>query len=260
MKFSNPVSVLFFVLCTLAACRNPTGNGAEERFSIQLLCQATHQDKLLPQSSVYAIVNHHKVKLASINSCDSIPAASYEDYDIPAEALAAVGGQWAGASDYLYAVREDSLLAFYQGWVEEGQEDDTYHYRRIGEFKNGRFNLELPAKKEDLVGTYALSREDGSHILFVGLREDTLVAEYFRMDGILPPVNQLNLLMTSMEPQEAGSLDISLSSLNFTSSLGRGKFVQDPKGAAVLLLDKQVQGQPLRMEKILSEDYSIPVE
>ncbi|MCB0560992.1 MAG: hypothetical protein KDD09_18675, partial [Phaeodactylibacter sp.] len=127
-------------------------------------------------------------------------------------------------------------------------------------FANGQFNLQMPVRKDELVGTYALSRESGSHILFVGLKEDTLRAEYFQMDGILPPVNQLNILMTSMEPQAAANLEFGPSSLDFTSSLGNGRFILDNKSAAVLLQDAHAPGQPLRMEKILSEDYSIPVQ
>ena len=244
-----------------SACQNGPDNEAEEQsFTVQLQCQLINQDETAPRSAVYAVVNQNKVKLANISNCDSIPTASYEDYDIPKTALEAVGGWWAGAGDYFYAIQEDSTIGFYQGWADEGQEDDVYHYNKIGSFANGQFNLQMPVRKDELVGTYALSRESGSHILFVGLKEDTLRAEYFQMDGVLPPVNQLNILMTSMEPQAAANLEFGPSSLDFTSSLGNGRFILENKGTAVLLQDAQAPGQPLRMEKILSEDYSIPVQ
>lgn len=245
----------------LSACQSgSTDQSGSESYNIQLQCQASNTEQTASQNAVYAIVNQNKVKLGSISSCDSIAPASYEDYDIPAEALAAVGGWWAGLGEYFYAIKEDSTIAFYQGWVEEGQEEERYHYTKVGTFADGQFNLQMPVKKEELVGTYALSREAGSHILFVGLKEDTLKAEYFQMDGILPPVNQLNILMTSLEREEAAVLELNPATLDFTSELGRGKFIQEEKGPAVLLLDKEVNGEPLRMEKILSEDYSIPVQ
>lgn len=250
-----------FLACFFTACQTaPADEEKEESYKVRLQCQAVSEDEAFPQSAVFAIVNQNKAKLANISSCDSIPPASYEDYGIPAEALAAVGGWWAGAGDYFYAIQEDSTIAFYQGWVEEGQEEEDYHYSIVGTFADSRFNLQMPVKKEELVGTYALSRETGSHILFIGLREDTLKAEYFQMDGILPPVNQLNILMTSLEREQAASLELNPATLNFTSELGRGKFLREEKGSAVLLLDKELDGGPLRMEKILSEDYSIPVQ
>jgi len=149
MTFSKPIPILLFALSALAACLNtPAGEGAEEGFSVQLLCQPASQDESMPQSAVYAIVNQSKVKLASMSACDSIAPASFEDYDIPGAARAAVGGWWAGGGEYLYAIEEDSAVAFYQGWVEEGQEDDSYHYQKIALFKEGRFDLQLPQQKE----------------------------------------------------------------------------------------------------------------
>ncbi len=254
--FPTFFSVILFTACQTA----PADEEKEESYKVRLQCQAVSEDEAFPQSAVFAIVNQNKVKLASISNCDSIAPASYEDYEIPAEALAAVGGWWAGAGDYFYAIREDSTITFYQGWAEEGQEEESYHYSKIGIFSDGQFNLQMPVKQEELVGTYTLSRETGSHILFVGLKEDTLKAEYFQMDGILPPVNQLNLLMTSLERKEAASLELNPVTLSFTSELGRGKFIRDEKGSAVVLLDKEADGGPLRLEKILSEDYSIPVQ
>ena len=254
-------SLLLFTILLFSACRNNApGESGEKELVVRLQCEPSSQDEAFPQSAVYAIVNQNKVKLGNISQCDSIPPASYEDHEIPRGALAAAGGWWAGAGDYFYAIQEDSSVAFYQGWVEEGQEEDSYHYELVASFTDGQFILEAPARKDELVGTYALSREAGSHILFVGLKEDSLKAEYFTTDGILPPVNQLNILMTPMQPEAAATLDINLATLNFTSGLGPGQFIRETRGWAVVLPDKQVQGQALKMEKILTEDYSLPVK
>ena len=247
---------LLFAAAFMAACQGPSENAEEKSYTVHLQCEAEDPQ----QNAVFAIVNQNKVKLASINLCDSISPSSYEDFDIPAAALSAVGGQWAGVGEYFYAIEEGSAIIFYEGWMEEGQEEDNFHYHKTGTFADGQFNLQMPLKKEELVGTYALSREAGSHILFVGLKGDTLVAEYFQMDGILPPVNQLNILMTSLERKAASPLKINPNTLNFTSGLGNGKFVNMKDSEAVLLLGKGEGGHPLRLDKILSEDYSIPVQ
>lgn len=144
--FSLLITAFLFTACRPDSNTETDGQG----FQAQLQCQTISGDESAPQSAVYAIVNQNKVKIASISVCDSIAPASYEDYGIPAAALAAVGGWWAGAGDYFYAIEEDSAVAFYQGWVDEAQEEDSYHYRKIALFQGGRFNLQLPANRDSI--------------------------------------------------------------------------------------------------------------
>ena len=47
--------------------------------------------------------------------------------------IAACGGWWAGGGDYFYAATSTNGIIIYQGWVEEGQEDIGYHWKRFKE-------------------------------------------------------------------------------------------------------------------------------
>ncbi len=245
----------------LPACQpGPAGEDAKAQVKANLSCESLGEKDGMPQSAVYATAGEKKAKLATTNTCDSIPRAAYEDHEIPDSAIAAVGGWWAGLGEYFYAIREGEGIAYYKGWVEERQEEENYHYQKMGGYKDGRFEISMPLKKEELVGTYTLSKEEGSHIVFVGMRGDTLVAEYFQMEGILPPVNQLNIYMTSLESERIENLEVDPLTLHFTSSMGRGEFVKLGDGIAVIFLDKEIGGQPMMLAKVLAEDYSIPVE
>ena len=214
----------------------------------------------MPQHAVYAIINQNKVKIATMSACDSIPFSAYKGYQIPEGALAAVGGSWAGTGDYLYAVEEEGKVVFYRGIASQGQAEGSFQYQEIGFFENGRFNLQLPLRKDELAGTYAQSSEVGSHLLFIGMKEDTLKAEFFEMDGVLPPVNQLNLLMTALQPQLLEPFELNPNTMHFQCPLGDGSFARTDGGITVVFNEKQFKGRPLRLEKILSKDYSIPVQ
>ena len=137
------------------------------------------------------------------------------------------------------------------------QEDIAY--TPLMEYEDGKPHFDLGPRKDELVGTYALSQEEGSHILFVGMKGDTLIAEHFALDGILPPVNQLNMLMTGLAPVDSISLHLEESKMYFTSSMGEGQFIQSRDGLEVWLYPDEGPGY-LRLQKILSEDYSLPVQ
>jgi hypothetical protein len=84
-----------------------------------------------PFSEVYLLVEEEKIKVADIGACDPFGPEQYAEYNMPATTLAACGGWWAGAGDYLFAVREGDSLLVFRGWAEEGQEDEGFHYERV---------------------------------------------------------------------------------------------------------------------------------
>ncbi|MCB0571527.1 MAG: hypothetical protein KDC66_17270 [Phaeodactylibacter sp.] len=257
---SCKTKLLTAVLFSLLASACISGPDEGSHYQVKLECQPISQDESLPQSAVYAIVNQSKVKIATVSTCDSIAFGDYATYQIPDSALAAVGGWWAGAGDYIYAIEEGGRLAFYRAYIDEMQEQGGYAYENIGTYENGHFNLQLPLRPEELAGTYTQSHEEGSHILFIGLKEDTVKAELFKMDGILPPINQLNLLMAALEPQPLDPFDLNINNMHFRCPLGEGEFARTDGSIVAIFRDEHFKGRPLRLEKILSEDYSPPVE
>lgn len=84
-----------------------------------------------PHNEIVLKVDGKEQKIDTILSCDIIPTADYERFGIPATAVSACGGWWAGAGDYFYAIIENNQVVVYQGWQEEEQEDEGYHWEQV---------------------------------------------------------------------------------------------------------------------------------
>lgn len=85
-------------------------------------------------SRLYAVlltVDGKTTAIDTVYACETIPASSFSQYDIPKEAKSACGGWWAGAGDYFYATIEKNKVVVYQGWQDEQQEDEGYHWKAM---------------------------------------------------------------------------------------------------------------------------------
>jgi hypothetical protein len=255
------VYIFTLVLGLLAACTaDPDNEQASNPANFRLSAEANaNSDEGTPAFNVYLLVGNEKIKVADALACDSLSVEQYEQYGVPDEAISALGCFWAGSGDYFYAIPIKGGIRVYRGFMGEEMSQGEIVYTPLMEFEDGQPHFDLGPKKDELVGTYALSQEEGSHILFVGLHEDTLIGEHFVLDGILPPVNQLNMLMTGLTPVDSVGLFLDEPKMYFTSSMGEGQFIRSRDGLEVWLYPDEGPGY-LRLQKILSEDYSLPVQ
>ena len=53
--------------------------------------------------------------------------------DIPKNALSACGAWYAGSGNYFYVIASKEGLIVYQGWQDEEQEDQGYHWKKVKE-------------------------------------------------------------------------------------------------------------------------------
>lgn len=126
--------------------RNPkklsvTGDGTPPKTAIHkawLVCRDRGEDEFgVPTYEVYVEYDSTSHKVGECNACAPLDLQDYHDYDIPKEAMAAVGGWFAGAGDYYYVMKtEDDGIRVYAGWQDEGQMEDndtTFHYKKIYE-------------------------------------------------------------------------------------------------------------------------------
>ena len=115
----------------------------KEGFSVQLLL-ANLPARMKPPVHAVAVVKQNKVKLASISNCDSIPTA-LRRLRYPQNSTGSgleVGGGAAG--DYFYAIQEDSHHCLLPGVGGRRQEDDGYHYTKIGSLPTGSSTSRCP--------------------------------------------------------------------------------------------------------------------
>lgn len=108
-----------------------------EKSDVQLICVPAddpNQESGYPQNEVFLYLAESKVKVADILACETIEPNQYADHQIPDEAIAAVGGWWAGSGDYVYVVEEKGNFVVKKGQVFEEQEDNSYHYKTVMTF------------------------------------------------------------------------------------------------------------------------------
>jgi len=71
----------------------------------------------------------------TVASCATLPPSEFATYDIPKDAVSAVGG-WRGGvgGDYFYIRQENEQVILYYGWQAEGQEGNGFHWKEKQRF------------------------------------------------------------------------------------------------------------------------------
>ena len=78
-----------------------------------------------PYTDVFLRVGSRKVRIMqqAQEEFEVVPRSSYKDHAVPAHALAACAGWWAGAGDNLYVVRRGRSLVVYRKQLDEQAPD-----------------------------------------------------------------------------------------------------------------------------------------
>ena len=140
----------FILAISLLACKNETsgtqggGNAAEatttvDPASVQLICQPVDEPNMeadAPKHEVFIQIGDSRIKIADILNCETISSNTYEEYQVPANALSAVGGWWAGSGDYIYVIQEGGNFVVKQGEMDEGKTDLDYGYKTVMTFSS----------------------------------------------------------------------------------------------------------------------------
>lgn len=134
------INVLFlFGICGLFSCKNPsspTDNAATTSKSIgfvpkkvAFICEDLGNDQQdVPRHRLLLQVDGTKTLVDTVIVCNEILKEAYKNSGIPANALAACGGWYAGGGDYFYAIEQAGKVVLFKGWQEEGQEDTSFHW------------------------------------------------------------------------------------------------------------------------------------
>jgi hypothetical protein len=89
-----------------------------------------------PMSSIAVKYRGRTTAIAKIaGEAALIEGSDYSSKQIPAKAIAACGAWWAGAGDYFYLLQSDDRVLVYQGWQEEMQSGNDYHWKKVKELK-----------------------------------------------------------------------------------------------------------------------------
>lgn len=122
---------------TESTSTEPTAAAVIDPTTIKFMCETaeTPNDQAdAPHHEVYLQMGNSKVKVADILNCETLGKDTYEQNQIPANAIAAVGGWWAGAGDYLYIIEEDGKYVVKKGAIAEESENNDFGYKTIMQF------------------------------------------------------------------------------------------------------------------------------
>ena len=96
---------------------------------VSLFCRDIGEIEGIPQREVALYLDEMESVLDTIHACETISPENYVSMEIPAKAISAVGGWFAGAGDYFYAVYEGAGVRIYYGWQDESQDGPGYHWK-----------------------------------------------------------------------------------------------------------------------------------
>lgn len=144
MNFKNTL-IMLGMMAALTACKpadtNSTTTSTTPDAAAQtpavlkeatLVCREIRNlDDISPLSEVSLKIGDKSTPIDSVSVCETFTKDMYEAHKIPKDAVAACGGWWAGAGDYLYLVYEGDDAVVMAGWQAEKQEDEGFHYEEI---------------------------------------------------------------------------------------------------------------------------------
>ncbi len=90
---------------------------------------------LIRETKIFALINGKRIEIDKLSMADDIEVASGQDYKIPADALAATGGWWAGAGDYIYLTRKGETISVMKTSVDEAMTEEDQPYYQYHEIK-----------------------------------------------------------------------------------------------------------------------------
>ena len=95
----------------------------------------TDSESEMPQSVIYVICQAETSLVAKVmRDASLVEKSQFSDMDIPSNAITACGSWYAGAGDYFYLIPDKrNLLKVFQGWQDEEQEDEGFHWEFLQE-------------------------------------------------------------------------------------------------------------------------------
>lgn len=101
---------------------------------IRMYCQpAAVQDNTLgaPEHEVFVVMREKSVKVADLLNCGALAPDEYGQYQVPADAVTALLGWWAGTGDIVYGRLEAGKLVIRKGMITEEAEAGPIDYQTV---------------------------------------------------------------------------------------------------------------------------------
>ena len=108
---------------------------AQEVLAGKIECKPlTEPDAMPPRYEVAVVIGQDRHVFGEVVRCVEMGIEEYEENEVPSEAVSAAGGWYAGGGDYFYLLLEGNEYVLMQGWQDEGQQDDGFHYKEAARY------------------------------------------------------------------------------------------------------------------------------
>lgn len=94
----------------------------------------TAPDADAPKVEIAIVIGKERHVFGEVTACTVLEKGDYAQNEVPKEAVSAAGGWWAGGGDYFYLLLEKDEYVLMQGWQDEMQEDDGFHYEEVARY------------------------------------------------------------------------------------------------------------------------------
>ena len=140
MNRLSPLSWLWApaLACLFGACQNKVASNKQNPANATLVCNTLRSPDTddMPLTAVVVKAFGDSYAVDTVSVCQALNPEEYAQYGIPDTAISAAGGWWAGSGDYFFlSLSPEGDVLVYQGWQDEGQSDEGFHYKPVVRIK-----------------------------------------------------------------------------------------------------------------------------
>lgn len=222
---------------------------------ITLSCvDITQPSDQMPHHEVYiSIGSGNKVKVGDILVCNPIPRTEFPAFNIPPNAICAVGGEVDQDGMVIYAIRQRlDYLVVRQGTRADSDTGAYYQYRALANFNPEQLSSNPNIQQAELVGTYAYRGLDHGTVILIGQGQAGLNAFIFEIEGELPTDHaKIPEAISTVAPTQIGDFQLDMQALRFNSTIGVGQFKRENSQLFLELVDRvDPNGKPVQLQKV----------
>ncbi|MEY3052799.1 MAG: hypothetical protein RLY31_2584 [Bacteroidota bacterium] len=129
----NSLLWIFFLWSCQDNSKSAVGSTTLVAADVRMYCQPSavqNNESGAPEHEVFAVVGEKSVKVADLLNCGALAPDEYEQYQVPADAVVALLGWWAGTGDVVYGRIEHGKLVIRQGGLAE-EDAGSIDYRIV---------------------------------------------------------------------------------------------------------------------------------
>lgn len=208
-------------------------------------------DPLTPLNDIYLIVNDYRYQISKTLICERIHRSEYEEFSIPATAVDACGGWWAGNGAYFYInSQQKGGYTIYSGEAADKGPSNSFDYELLMSVdKQGVWKPKIDLAT--LSGVYTLNGLGESWVMVLESHDNQWRLGFAHLNDLLPARTRLPEVYLDNDPMLIENFQLNPFMLTFESDLGKGHFKVTENDVECIF--EEQKGNGLSQLKLLKE-------